>query len=422
VHISTQAVFSGVTPPYSTTGFLAPVNAYGYQKQVAEINAQKSALWTILRPTFVLGVRPIQCLGRENPIEAMLSGTQKEQVCDRWFSPLFARDAARSIWHAVVYARENRIIHLGIPLQMSRYLIAQELNIEGLVSKTHDEFPGIAPRPVDTTYANDAEWISSLTDGLQTCVSDYTDQKVCNVPARARELALFLGIPESVAYARLAGGFHAAHADVADSFRKANPHSREALLDWYKQTEAYIWELSAYHSDPGCNYHEGTFRGIKDQLLQERRQRVLCLGDGIGDLTLWLRQAGIDAVYHDLEGSRTAGFAKFRYWMYTGKRLPSFTTDTWDPTILPAESFDAIVSLDFMEHLPNVPDWAVAIYKMLCPGGVAIFRNSFNCGSGNDGGIPCHLAINDHYERDWESLMVKIGFQKLDAHRYQKGF
>ena len=87
---------------------------------------------------------------------------------------------------------------------------------------------------------------------------------------RAQEIAAFLGIPESEAAARLAKGFGYQHQAVNDDFRRCNPRTDEELLNWYRTTEEYIWELSAYHDDPGFNY-SGMCSGIITRLKTKAR-------------------------------------------------------------------------------------------------------------------------------------------------------
>ena len=44
------------------------MNKYGHQKFIAEKSVQQHKNWTIVRPTFVLGVRSLPHVGRANPM------------------------------------------------------------------------------------------------------------------------------------------------------------------------------------------------------------------------------------------------------------------------------------------------------------------------------------------------------------------
>ena len=416
IHISSQAVFSGNEPPYSPGSPLNPINEYGKQKAEAErALAQFTNICTIVRPTFVLGFRPIKSIGRTNPAEQMLAGPNR-QVGDRFFSPLFARDAARGIWGEVIQKTgDERIVHLGNPLTTSRCDVASALGCTVEYAE-HDDFQGIAPRPIDTTYGADSVWFTPWAEGIEQIKRDRQARATMNLSERAREIALFLTITEEQSMRRLMRGFGLLHADVRDDFRASAPADDAALLDWYRKTEAYIWELSAYHCDPGFNY-AGMCKGMADRLAVEGSRKVLCLGDGIGDLTLALRRAGFDAVYHDLAGSRTAEFAQFRFWMH-GAEGPSEMTQGWEPKF--SSGYDAVISFDFLEHVTDVPAWVAAIKGALKPNGLFFAQNAFACGSGPNGSIPCHLERNDRYEKDWTPLVASLDLQQIETSNWYR--
>lgn len=415
VHISSQAVFSGENPPYGTDSATDPINAYGLQKQAAEREVQTFKNWTIIRPTFVLGVRPVPSAGRLNPVEQALSGSSPHLVSDRWFSPLFAEDAAHLIWRSILLDEPRQIIHLGIPKRVSRFDVGKALGAE-CTAVSHDLFTGIAPRPVDTTYdPATARSLMSWDDGIAACKRLWRSRLMRDLEDKAVEIALFKGITKEAALDRLNKGFGFQHQEVAADFRRANPQTDAELLDWYRHTEAYIWELSCYHADSGWNY-SGMCAGIAERLKAAGARRVLCLGDGVGELTLSLREAGFEAVYHDLAGSRTAEFANFRFWRH-GFEGESQCTEGWEPQF--AGQFDAVTSMDFLEHCVNVPDWAQAIKTLLKPGGLLVAQNAFGIGSGPDGSMPMHLARNDRFERDWDPMLFGMGFKQLGPNWYE---
>jgi hypothetical protein len=244
------------------------------------------------------------------------------------------------------------------------------------------------------------------------------------LPERAKEIAEFLGKPEAECIARLQRGFQYLHAQVAADFRRANPQTDEALLDWYRQTEAYIWELSAYHLDPGFNYM-GMCLGIEAHFKAAGAHRVFCLGDGIGDLTLSLRQVGMGAFYHDLKDSRTANFAISRSLKHTPDLWHLYVlNEGWSPLDICRDAgtigYDAVLSLDFLEHVTDVPGWVQTIRGILKPDGLFFAQNAFSCGSGPDGSIPMHLQRNDRYTQEWDPLLASLGFQKQSSNWYRK--
>jgi dTDP-4-dehydrorhamnose reductase/SAM-dependent methyltransferase len=407
IQISSQAVHHGDRAPYGPVESKAskPVNHYGRQKAIAELSCINA---TILRLTFILGIRPLKPQVRENPLEAMIAG-QTPQVSNRWFSPLMAWDAARLVWKEVTSPSSARIQQFGVSRRMSRFDIAQLVNPDVLACR-HEDFRGLAPRPIDTTFAPCIS-TESIEDGIKNAL------RLAQAD-RATEIALFLGITLEDAMEVLARGFGPLHNDVSDDFRACNPQGDEALLGWYRRTISYIWELSAYHEDPGFNYC-GMCSGIVTRLKHEGARRVLCLGDGIGDLTLSMIRAGLKPVYHDLLASRTSEYALFRIWRQTGAYPAHHMSTDWRPPQL-IPPYDAVVSLDFLEHVTDVECWVRAAYAALKPGGLFVAQNAFACGSGAEGAMPMHLAVNDRYEKDWDPLLTAVGFEQMGPQWYRR--
>jgi dTDP-4-dehydrorhamnose reductase len=97
----------------------------------------------------------------------MLAG-QKKQVSDRWFSPSFAPDVAACLWTAAMDRNPQRVIHAGVPVRVSRYQIAADLGLT-VVPVSHNDFPGLAMRPIDTTYASGSHRMT-YHEGLLDCL------------------------------------------------------------------------------------------------------------------------------------------------------------------------------------------------------------------------------------------------------------
>jgi dTDP-4-dehydrorhamnose reductase len=161
---STQGVFSGDSPPYGPGSVPDPITEYGKQKHNAEKFISMVAYSSIARITFVLGVRPFRNIGRQNPLESMFEEPIQYQVNDRWFSPAFADDAALQLWklvNAPNSSPKTKIVHIGEPTRVTRWQIALSTIHDTYRGNTgqkiypvpHDYFPGIAPRPRDTTWA-----------------------------------------------------------------------------------------------------------------------------------------------------------------------------------------------------------------------------------------------------------------------------
>jgi len=444
VHVSTQGIFDGEHAPYkplTATEYsiqgMSPVNRYGRQKFEAETFMELARNWTTVRLTFVLGRRPLP-IGRPNPfeqmVEAILEGRQQKQVDNRYFSPCTSGMAAQAIWHEVIRRERGRVVHVGAPIKTSRFDIARRISLFGtapspLVRAMHEEFGNIAPRPRDTTYRDtvypDATNLDSIVNLLLGEYMSLTDD-------RAIEVSMFLGVNYEQANRRLGFGFGYNHARVAEDWRRSNPKTDDEILEWYRRTDAYIWELSAYHADAGFNY-SGMCNGIAEHLKRAGAETALCLGDGIGDLSLTLHRNGLKAIYHDLLDSKTANFALFRFVLERGKCLvteerggiwPTIDvclSEGWNPPRLPGKKIDAVVALDFFEHLPNVEEWVVAMKEALVPGGLFMAQNAFGIGDEeHEGSIPMHLTRNNRFVTDWVPMLERLGFIRQEGGWWRK--
>lgn len=481
IHVSTQGVYQGDMPPYRANQMHGPpVNEYGKQKLRAEQLLMERSHETqviIVRLTFILGVRPFPNLGRINPLEQMIASTMTilrfhhkkidttpfvlKQVGDRYFSPCFANSAAAFLWQLVGslhsrldpildrYLERKRVFNLGLPMKLSRAIttvvagaqVAKQIGLstEGvkLVEPvSHDDdfpYPKYARRPKDTTYAPDAVHDESWEDAIKTTVAEWrVRMDRASEHDRALELALFFGIREGEARVQLMRGFIALHHEVAKDFRAAKSMKPQSwtdfdLLQWYKTTPAYCWELTAYHLDAGYNY-EGMCNGISQHIVKEYGEgaTVVALGDGVGDLTMNMLEHKLDPVYHDLMGSQTARFAAFRFTRHAKTPLMWLTDDWAPPQIAGAPmlhgKIKAVVALDFFEHVTDVEAYVRACWDMLVPGGVLMAVNAFGIGDAEHGdSIPMHLSRNNVYadpdpktgEAGWDVLLRKIGFIDL---------
>ena len=115
------------------------------------------------------------------------------QVADRFFSPLMATDAAELIWEEVLTPSGERIRQFGQPVSVSRYEVAQLVN-PTVKACRHEDFAGIAARPLDTTYEGSI-WSRAIGVGVRhpLVVKAWKEEDRAGRD-REVELALFFGI------------------------------------------------------------------------------------------------------------------------------------------------------------------------------------------------------------------------------------
>lgn len=163
IYISSNAVFDGENSPYSEDDPVNPLNYYGRLKVKEEALVRSSGLkYSIVRAILMYGWNLET--ERKNSVtwltEALASGKTVNIVDDIFCNPLFVLDSCRLIWKLIELKREGTY-HIGGGDEVSRYEFARMVTeVFGFDSKLikpvkNAFFPGIATRPVNTTYRTD---------------------------------------------------------------------------------------------------------------------------------------------------------------------------------------------------------------------------------------------------------------------------
>ena len=183
IQVSTQGIFSGENANYNTNSKPHPITWYGKQKALAEKLIISHDNVKIVRLTFVIGVRPFQDVGRKNPLEIMMEQKEQLQVDDRFFSPVFAYDAAMILWDTALHFEESdqKIIHIGNPIKCSRFSIASDIKTASrgkldteIKPVSYTYFTSIVARPKDTTWEDGTSlYITDYMYGLKKCYLEW---------------------------------------------------------------------------------------------------------------------------------------------------------------------------------------------------------------------------------------------------------
>ena len=160
IYISSNAVFDGLTPFYSETAPVNPINYYGELKVEAENIVKGSGVpWTIVRPILMYGwPYPGE---RDNPVvwwvRSLREGKPIKVVDNVFNKPLPVWSCAEVVW-AVIQQNRTGIYHTAGRDHISLYEFAlQTAEVfdldEKLITPVPDSyFPEIAPRPRDTSF------------------------------------------------------------------------------------------------------------------------------------------------------------------------------------------------------------------------------------------------------------------------------
>lgn len=214
-------------------------------------------------------------------------------------------------------------------------------------------------------------------------------------------IAEFFGIPESEARKNLDLEFRHPGALVAESWRAAKPRTRDEIARFYRETQSYVYDLAADH----CNFRRRPVGAATIQRLgrRGRSQNVLVYGDGIGEDSIAIARCGHRVTYFDLPGV-TSAFARFRFEKESILRQIILIDKETD---IPAESYDAVICIEVLEHVPDPPSLMKKLHSALKVGGIALITESFDS-IGDD--FPSHLPANFQYAGRTHQLMEKIGF------------
>jgi SAM-dependent methyltransferase len=123
--------------------------------------------------------------------------------------------------------------------------------------------------------------------------------------------------------------------------------------------------------------------------LRSRDVRVLMLGDGAGNDSLYLVNHGLHVDYFEVPGSRTFNFAVDRFEHYGLLGTHIRLIDDWQRCM--NQQYDVVMSFEVLEHLPQPIQAIRDISLMTKSGGIALITEDFGDIVHH---IPTHLMVS----------------------------
>lgn len=195
---------------------------------------------------------------------------------------------------------------------------------------------------------------------------------------------------ESSIRTRLRREFENPGTNVAQAFAETGlePYVwSEGLKRFYEQTDAFMYELLIWNR----NRIKRRMRRWVAKYLEKNESKslkILSIGDGLGFDSLYLAQAGYKVTYYEVSGYTQS----FACRLFTD--ADAEVTVVSNITRIPAESFDAILCLDVLEHVPDVPAYVDRLAGYLRPGSIFIVHAPFYMIHPAN---PTHLKANRRY-------------------------
>lgn len=171
------------------------------------------------------------------------------------------------------------------------------------------------------------------------------------------DVVAFTGATEREVRDRIAGG-EARMKTEWETWETRGAMTPERIKQFYKQTENYIYDLGHWHLWIASK-RRSDLALVEDMRTKYKPKNILDFGGGVGLNALPLARAGFDVTLADLD-SPTLRFGQLRAQRH-GVPLKLWRSDV-EPAP-PDRTYDVILVLDVLEHLP--PDELRAVVDKL---------------------------------------------------------
>lgn len=241
--------------------------------------------------------------------------------------------------------------------QMKFELFQQDIRIDGerfehLYRWTKERWDGLSKRTVEPI---EWEW-----EEIADMLSDFLHEEKAGVVAKLKKEWKSPGIT------------------VAEAWKKKRPKTDEEILDFYRTTDSYLYDLLMVHRTPE---RRGWQKAAIWLLVKYKIHNLLDYGGGCGDDALLFTRAGFKCTLYDC-GHLTAGFAKYSA-RHLGLDLEVLEDIPFN------RQFDAIFCTELLEHVSDPSGEVEKMSQLLVPDGTLILTHSFDLVGKS---YPSHLA------------------------------
>ncbi len=176
------------------------------------------------------------------------------------------------------------------------------------------------------------------------------------------------------------------------------------LIEFYRTTKAFLYESAVWNRAP----LKREFRDWIGQFLVKKQladSKVLLYGDGLGIDSAYVAQLGCQVTYYE-PSEECVRFANIVF-----EQNDVQVTHVTQTESLEAGSFDLVICLDVLEHVPDPPEVIQRFAELLRVEGMLITHSPFFY---IEPYHPTHLKSNVRYSGDL-SMFIKNGLQPYDG-------